>query len=139
MIIFLRNIPEKTKHSDIIAFIEPAMKKRWFQKKGEIINVRVMKLNDARTEASEFHGVVTIEPDKVGVQVVQALNRKRFLDKHIAVHEYQCRNWHNDLRLDQAVCDHERRKGERRHGDLQEAGNVSSQAASTQNFLKRYG
>jgi len=111
MIIFLRNIPAKTKHSDIISFIEPAMKKRWFQKRGEIINVRVIKLNDPRVEALEFHGVATIEPDQVGKQVIRALNRKRFLDKHIAVHQYHCRSWHNELRLEHTVRDHERRRG----------------------------
>jgi len=114
MIIFLRNIPEKTKLSDIIAFIEPIMKKKWFQRKGEIVKVRIMKLNDPRTEASEFHGVVTIEPDKVGKQIIRALNRKRFLDKHIAVHEYHYRSWHNDLRLDCFVRDNDRRRGDRR-------------------------
>jgi len=78
VIIFLRDIPENTRHSDIIAFVEPALKKRWFQKKAEIVGLKVRQLKGPCAEDSEFHGVVTIEPDKAGSKAIQMLNRKKF-------------------------------------------------------------
>lgn len=139
MIIFLRNIPENTKHSNIIAFVEPAIKKRWFQKRGEIVDVKVMQLKDPRAETSEFHGVVGVEPDKVGAKAILALNRKVFLGKHIAVHEYHRRDWHNDPRLEHVSNAQERRKGDRRRKGLEEVIDISRQFTSHKTFLRRHG
>ncbi|MDT8425371.1 MAG: RNA-binding protein [Methyloprofundus sp.] len=138
MIIFLRNIPENTKHSDIIAFVEPAIKKRWFQKKGEIVSVKVMQLNDPRAGTTEFHGLVTIEPDKVGAKVIRRLNRKLFLAKHIAVHEYHRRNWHNDPRLERTSNVQERRKADRRRKDLEEAADISKRFTRHKTFSRQF-
>ncbi len=40
MIIFLRNIPEHTRQSDIIAFVKPALKVSFLGKKGIIENIK---------------------------------------------------------------------------------------------------
>jgi len=138
MIIFLRNIPANTKHSDIIAFVERALKKRWFQKKGEIVDLKVRQLKDPRAEDSEFHGVVAIEPDKAGTKAIQMLNRKKFLDKYIAVHEYHRRDWHNDPRLERMSSARERRKADRRRKGLEEVVDITKQFSSHKTFSRQH-
>jgi len=139
MIIFLRNIPDITKRSDIISFVEPAIKKIWFRKKAEIVDIKVMQLRDPKTGESEFHGIVTIDPDKAGKTVIRALNRKKFLNKHIAVHEYHRRNWHNDPRLKRMNKTHERRVGDRRRKDLSVVEGITHKISGYKNFSQRYG
>jgi len=138
MIVFLRNIPAKTKRSDIVAFIEPAIKKRWFQKKAEIVEIKVMQLNDPRAGTMEFHGVVTIEPEKVAKKVIRKLNRQVFLGKRIAVHEYCRRNWHNDPRIKNALTTDDRRKSDRRRNDVEIVADISDQFSSNKSFSRRY-
>ncbi len=100
MIVFLRNIPAQTRREDIIVFIEPALKTHFFGKKGVIETIQVLQLKDKDTNISEFHGLVAIEPDAAAIKVIKRLNRKKFLNKFIAVREYQPRSWHNDPRVD---------------------------------------
>jgi len=138
MIIFLRNIADKTKYSDIISFVEPAIKKIWFRRQAEIIDVKIMQLHDPQTGESEFHGIVTIEPDKAGQTAIRKLNRKKFLNKHIAVHEYHRRNWHNDPRLKRMLRGHERRLGDRRRKDLSVVKEVTNKISGYKEFSQRY-
>lgn len=136
MIIFLRNIPAKTKHSDIIAFMEPAMKASLFGKKSVIESVKVLHLKDSRTNISEFHGLVSIQPDAAAKKVIKRLNRKRFLNKYIAVREYQRRDWHNDPRLSYKplAATAERRVGDRRRRYVEEVGDITSHFSSHKVF-----
>ncbi len=97
-----------------------------------------MQLNDPRTDTAEFHGVVTLVPDKVGKKVIQALNRKIFLGKHIAVHEYHRRNWHNDPRLKMAKVGSERRLEDRRRKDVVVVADITEQFSSHKTFSRQY-
>ena len=99
MHVFFRKIPAHTKQNDLIGFIEPALKRMWFRNKGVIENIRIVHQKDHGSNVSEYHAVVTIEPDVVAEKVIKRLNRKMFLGRHVIVREYHRRVWHNDLRI----------------------------------------
>lgn len=140
MIVFLRRIPGKTKTSDIIAFIEPALKRGWFAKKGVIDKVKVLQLKDTGTKISEYHGLVTITPDAVAERVIKRLNRKLFLGKRIAVREFQRRDWHNDPRMNQEympLSNTNRRDGDRRRSYMEAVADLSNNFSSNKNFHRQ--
>jgi len=143
MVVFFRNIPDHTTHNHLIEFIEPVIKVPWFRAKGTIGRIKLIELQDANAKTSEFHGLVTIEPDKVARKVIKKLNRKRFLGKHILVREYQSRCWHNDLRINHNPkklkfdC---RRGSDRRRGGLNvvEVGDQSKTSFSGDKAFHRH-
>ena len=93
MVLFLKNIPLQAKYSDIVGFVEPAMKRKlFFGKKGIIENIRVLHVKDPTTNIAEVHGLVTIVPDKVAKKVIKRLNNKKFKSKYIEVREYYQRD-----------------------------------------------
>lgn len=141
MIIFLRNIPEQTQHSDIITFVQTAMKTSLFGKKGFIENIKVVHLKNTRTNISEFHGLVTIQPDAAANRVIKRLNRKRFLNKHIAVREYHLRDWHNDPRINynsQRSAKSEQRIGDRRRRSIEVIEGNSTTFSSDEVFHRTF-
>ena len=141
MILFLRNISAQTRHSDIVAFIEPAMKVILFGKKGTIERIKILHLKNSRTNISEFHGLVTIEPDVVAKRVLKRLNRKKFLDKHIVVRQYQQRDWHNDPRISHEPfisTKHEKRNTDRRRRDIEVVEGIKQTFSSSKVFHRNY-
>ena len=141
MILFLRNISAQTRHSDIVAFIEPAMKVILFGKKGTIERIKILHLKNSRTNISEFHGLVTIEPDVVAKRVLKRLNRKKFLDKHIVVRQYYQRDWHNDSRLNHdsfIAAKYEKRMTDRRRKNIQVVEDIKQTFSSNKVFHRNY-
>lgn len=98
MIVFFKNLPEKTTYDDLVHFVEPALKGNFFKKKGEIERVQMLIIKDPKKENLEFHGLVRIEPDIVAERVIKKLNRKIFLGYPIEVREYFLRSGYNDRR-----------------------------------------
>ncbi len=121
MIIFLRDIPAKTKTDDIVYHITPFLKGGLFEKNGNIDNVKILALKDAKENTYEFHGLVTINSDATAKRVIKKLNRKIFIGKPIIVREYFHRSWQNDRRINMGEWNEElidRRKGSRRRTEL---------------------
>ncbi len=122
MVIILRKIPPETLYQDIIEFIEPSLKPKWFNKEGYIEEVKILIIKDNDKETVEHHGLIRINPDSSAKKVIKLLNRKPILEKRIAVREYQYRSWHNDprgnlnKRLGKIL---HRRKGSRRRPNLE--------------------
>lgn len=129
MIIFLGRIPKETVKYEIIDFIRPALVAKMFQKPGQIENVKILGLLNTLTNKSEFHSLVSIEPDVAGTRVIKKLNRKFFKSKHIAVREYIHRSWHNDRRIKLHGWNEElmdKRQSSRRRSTLEEIKNFST-------------
>lgn len=125
MIIILKRIPEITKKRDIAEFLKPALKGKFFQKTGAIESIKIVLLQDSRTNEFEYHGLVSLDSDEVTVRVIKKLNRKIFLDKYIAISEYHSRSWENDPRISSHGWDGQgesKRKGDRRRENLKERG-----------------
>ena len=99
MIIILGQIPEKTKKNDIINFFSPVLKRSIFQKPGEIKQIKLPVLKDAKTNSSSFYGLVSIEPKETAIRAIKKLNRKFFNGKYVAVREYMQRSDLNDRRV----------------------------------------
>jgi hypothetical protein len=122
MIIILRKIPSETLYQDIIEFIEPALKGKWFNKGGYIEEVKILIIKDPDKETIEQHALVRISPDSCAKRVIKLLNRKPILEKRIAVREYQYRSWRNDPRTSANKNLAEklrRRRGSRRRPNLE--------------------
>jgi hypothetical protein len=119
MVIFLRRIPAETKKEDIFEFIEPVLKGGLFKKSGYITHINILILRDTVINKNEHHALVTVEPDSVAKRVIEKLNRKPIRGKHIALHEYVYRLWHNDPRTHRkrwSSRHEERRQSDRRRG-----------------------
>ena len=122
MVIILRKIPSETLYQDIVAFIEPALKGKWFNKGGYIEEVKILTIKDPDKETIEQHALVRISPDSCAKRVIKLLNRKPILEKRIAVREYQYRSWRNDPRTsaNKKLAEQlRRRKGSRRRANLE--------------------
>lgn len=115
MHVFFRNIPAESRRSDLINVIEPVLKRVWFRRNAIIVQVKIIHLHDQDSNHSEFHGLVTIEPDAVAEKVIKRLDRKLFLGRH------------NDLRIKHNSHDPEilnRREGDRRRKNLNVVNNI---------------
>ena len=142
MIIFIRKIPANTKLSELIAFIEPAVKGGLFRKGGVIRDARILALRDLRLRTLEFHGLVTIEPDKAALRAIKKLKGKRFKGKFVVIRQYFQRDWHNDPRNQSHVARNpnglERRITDRRRGkDLEILEDISGKFSSAGDFTRK--
>lgn len=147
MIVILRKIPPETMYEDIIEFVEPALKAKWFSKDGFIEEVKILAINDNDEKTVEHHALIRINPDSSAKKVIKLLNRKPILDKRITVREYRYRSWQNDprgnlnKRLGKILL---RRAGSRRRPNLESAlDNVNANTnvttfTSNKNFHKTY-
>ncbi|MGY6276789.1 hypothetical protein [Methylomonas sp. MgM2] len=120
MIIFIRKIPADTKLSEIITFVEPAVSGGLFRKGGMVKGAKILALRDARSKTTEFHGLVTVEPEEEALRAIKMLKGKRFKGKFVAIRQYCQRNWHNDPRKNPLAVEYlhimDRRVMDRRRG-----------------------
>jgi hypothetical protein len=141
MHIILVRIPAETTPRDIAHFLEPVLKGGLFVRKGIIEKIEIQILHDDRINATEYHGLVKIEPDAAAQRVIKKLNRKAINGKHIAVREYHIRNWHNDPRLRPKPLNLEfscRREGDRRRTHLQVLTNNEVRFTSNKRFHRTF-
>ena len=120
MIIFISNIPEDTRPSELFSFVNPALKIWWFFRSGKIQKAEILYIQDKINATSECHGLVHVNSTTAGLMAVARLNGKRFKNQKVLVREYFKRNSQNDRRLEQmhlpaAVL--EKRQHQRRRGD----------------------
>jgi hypothetical protein len=98
MIIILCNIPINTCHDEIIDLFAPVIKGGLFSATGDIKSVNLVAMKDKRTNALEYHGFVTLEPDNAALRAIKRLNGKQFKGMPLTVREYRERLWQNDRR-----------------------------------------
>lgn len=122
MIVFLRNIPSDTSRQEIIAFVMPVVKGGLFRAKGKITSIDILAIKDNANGLVEYHGLVHITPDEVGLRVIKKLHGQPFKGKRMALHEYVVRSWKNDrrdpTRLKPPGIIVDRRKGPQRRSNL---------------------
>lgn len=93
MIIILVNLPDNTNKKEIEDFIRPAIKG------GHIGSIAIIVQKKPKTHEIKYHGLVRITPDSVAKRAVESLNKEQINGRHIDVHEYRARYWHNDPRI----------------------------------------
>ena len=99
MIVFFKNIPNDTLHSELKAFISPAVKGGLLEAKGKITKIDVIGLKDKATDLIEFHALINIEPENAALRVIKKMNGQAFKQQKITVKQYYLRNWRNDKRI----------------------------------------
>lgn len=117
MIVFFKRLPTGTRKKDIEDFIADAVRGGVFSRSGEIKHIAIIERRNPNLNVSDYHGVVTIEPDTVAERVIKKLNRAKFKGKPIEVRRYFIRNSANDPRNKNRMLDEvpdSRRRGERR-------------------------
>ena len=140
MIIFFRNISEQTKDHHLAAFIEPVIKGSWFRKKIIVEDLKVIHLYNRHSKTSEFHGLVTLQPESAGRRLIKRLSKKPLLGRPIIVREYHRRVWQNDPRIkydfhhSATVC---QRVADRRRKNLEVVRDVAIKFSGDTSFHRR--
>lgn len=98
MIIFLRRIHQDITLGEILDFLEPAVKGGIFERKGEVVNIKLLEVKNLQGQVVECHAVVHVKPDHVASRVIERLHGHMLRGKRIALHEYVVRSWKNDRR-----------------------------------------
>jgi hypothetical protein len=125
MIIFLRNIPLKTKKYEIASFIGKVFDHCFLGRPSatlSIEDIEILLIQDVDSNTLEKHGLVRISPKEVAKRVIKKLNGTIFKGTHITVREYINRSAHNDPRNellpDTTINFKERRASDRRRDPL---------------------
>jgi hypothetical protein len=137
MIIFIRNIPADTLRSEIIDFINPALKGGFFKSKGEIKNIEILTLKDKDINLLEHHALVHIEPDAAALRAIKKLHGQRFRGKRITVREFIVRNWRNNKRSESTDTNtelKEKRKNPERRRNLEIVEEARLEYSSRKSF-----
>lgn len=119
MILIIKNIHPDTQISEIQEYVAPVLKRNFPFKSGKLMRAEILMLRDKRTKAMEFHGLVFIEPEKLGLRALIKLKGKRIHNKLVSVKEYVHRDWHNDRRVNHhnpSATMIQKRIGDRRRG-----------------------
>lgn len=139
MILFLRNIPANTGTTEIINYLQPAVRAGLFAKSGEILVVKVMSMLDQETGEIEHHGLAVLDSDETGRRVIKKLNGKPFKGKRMVVREYMLRRWQNDPRRKQVILPPDivdQRQSDRRRNKvrLKKVVDISTRLSSLEGF-----
>jgi hypothetical protein len=142
MVIFFRNIPGDTLHKELIAFIRPALKGGFFKAQGKITKINIVALKDKDINFTEYHALVTIEPDPAALRTIRKLHGQPFKGKRVVVREYVRRSWKNDRRL---ACNYiedaptkERRHNLTRRRNLEAVEEARPRFSSQKSFHRIY-
>jgi hypothetical protein len=125
MIIFLRNIPLKTKKYEIANFIGKAFNHCFLGRPGtkiSIEDIEILSIQDIDSNTLEKHGLARVLPKEVAKRVIKKLDGTIFKGIPVTVREYINRSAHNDprneLHLDTTIKIKERRASDRRRDPL---------------------
>lgn len=121
MILFIRNIPESTRPSQLKSFVEPALKRRWsfLPAHGQVLKVEIISLLNTSNKLVEHHGLVFLDSKPAVEIALKNLRGKRLNNRALQIREYQHRSLKNERRefnpTPQMFDDqrqHDRRRGE---------------------------
>lgn len=141
MILFVRNIPASSHPSELQQYVASAVKRNFLFRSGRILKCEILVLQDKRTKAFEFHGMVHVDSDKAGERAIQQLKGKRFKNKLVMVREYKFRTWHNDRRLRHGSVSEkiaEKRLTDRRRGEgVEVIRDITKMFSSSEDFTRK--
>jgi len=103
MLVLFKNIPPNTKKKDLLAIVEPAIKRhgffyRLFSLPGAVVDIAFLNLFDNDNNMVNFHAVVMIMPDDIAVAAIKQLDRKVVNGRRVTVREFHIRSEKNDPR-----------------------------------------
>ncbi len=126
MILFIKNIPDNSSHSDIRTFITPAVEGGFLKKKGNLSKLEILVFKEKNTKLVEYHALAYVEPENVALRVIKSLHGAFLKGNRITVRQFYVRNPSNDRRNneDAAITKslatvREKRNGSDRRRDLE--------------------
>jgi class 3 adenylate cyclase len=93
--VILKYIPKNTTYKQILEFVKPALKGGIFSKSGKIERISVLAQKKKPSNATEFHTILSIQPDEAAKRIINKLHRKQLNGHYIAVAEYIERSIYN--------------------------------------------
>lgn len=100
MFVIIKSIEKQINANDLESFIEPAIKGRFYQKKGNIKALKIIQLVDRNGNPVERHGLVIGCSDYIIKRMIKTLNGHILGYEQAKVAEYMIRYWRNDRRSD---------------------------------------
>jgi class 3 adenylate cyclase len=93
--VILKYIPKNTTYKQILQFVKPALKGGIFSKSGKIERISVLAQKKKTSNATEFHAILSIQPDEAAKRIINKLHRTQLNGHYIAVAEYIERSIYN--------------------------------------------
>jgi hypothetical protein len=140
MIIFFRKIPPSTRPNELKSHVEPALKKFIFFQSAKILKAEILILVDKNSGDREYHGLVYLDSDKSGQQVIKKLRGKPFKNRYLMIREFVNRNGTNDPRIRQSATNSQlnKRVNDRRRGDhLETVYDIPKIVNGSDNFSRK--
>ena len=125
MDLIVLNVPAHSTSRALLKFIREGLVSRFripFQEKPRILKCVVMKYTDRDTGKVEYHGLVSIKPDKAAQNVVRRLNQQKFNGRRIEIRKFHHRSIRRDprrLNMDIAAATADERRAKDRRRNLQ--------------------
>jgi RNA recognition motif-containing protein len=108
LMLFVRGLPKGVTRKELKQLIQSAVNqldKRPFSLKAAVSNCSILCISQPHEGASEYHGLVEIQPAKVAIEAIRVLNGMEFRGQKLEVRRYQHRSLLRDQRCAQ---DHDR-------------------------------
>lgn len=101
MILFIRNIPDNTRVSELKSFVEPTLKPRLFflPNRGTVVKAEIFALQNKHNKIVEHHGLVFLDSKYALQTAMSKLKGKRFRNRSLQIREYKHRSSRNDRRV----------------------------------------
>ncbi len=125
MLLFIKDIPRYSTSKEIARFIASArgVLGRFvpFVNSFSVEKCEILRLEDKRRKTVEYHGLVSIEPEKTCLALIDRLDGAIFFGKRVEVRPYYKRSVYKDrrhLHADLELLPRERRRQDRRRNAL---------------------
>jgi len=120
MYIFVRRIPEGVSRRELTRFVDKATSSFWrrlpFVTHPQVEKCEILRIEDLETHSVEYHGLISVQPAKAALSLINRLNGERLHGKAVEVRKYYRRSSYKDRRRRYADGD-ELSFDDRRHKD----------------------
>ncbi|MGD2081489.1 MAG: hypothetical protein PVF91_00890 [Chromatiales bacterium] len=149
MWIFVGGLPGASTRAELKQFVLQSAGGRFrlpfLSKRPVVHKVDILEVSDRETGRSELHGLLRVEPEKAGQDLIKRLRMRRFKGVRLDVHRYVRRSWTRDRRaLNGHVgamvdIDSDRRSSDRRRYRLLVGRRSAPRVAPMEQFRRQHG
>ncbi len=126
MYIFVRRIPEGVSRRELGRFVDKATHRFWwrlpFVSQPQVDKCEILRIEDLENGHIEYHGLISVQPAKAALSLINRLDGERIRGKPVEVRKYFRRSSYKDRRRYYADGDDlafdDRRRGDRRRAKL---------------------
>jgi hypothetical protein len=147
MWIFIGGLPGSATRAELETFVLQSLSGRFhipfLSPRPSLQKIDILEVVERDTGRSEFHGLVRVEPDKAGQELIRRLGMRRFKGARLKVHRYLRRSWTRDRRAIHAAAmvdiDSDRRSADRRRHRLLISRRSHPRVESRDQFRRQHG